>query len=195
MIEDLCFHIVDLVQNSVSAGAREIRVRIDVSLAEDRIQLEIDDDGRGMDAETRERVQDPFYTTKAGKKVGLGIPLMKETALQCDGDFSIRSDPGKGTVIRATYRLSHIDTPPLGPVADTIMQLVVATPGVNMVFRYSTDAGRFDVSTAMIREQVGEMPLTHPEVLGFLRSYIGENVSALAISMEIRGFGKAVKKG
>lgn len=181
MIEDLCFHIVDVVQNSVTAGADRVEVVIEASRLNDRIRLEICDNGRGMDAETARLVQDPFYTTKSGKKVGLGIPLMKETALQCEGMFRLTSELGKGTRIRAEYRLTHIDTPPMGPVDETMYQLIVATPEVNMVFVWMTDAGRFAVSTHEIREQIGEMSLTHPAVLSFVRNYLRENIQKLPI--------------
>lgn len=179
MIEDLCFHIVDVVQNSVTAGADRVEIEIAVSRRDDRIRLEIRDNGRGMDAQTVLRVQDPFYTTKSGKKVGLGIPLMKETAQHCDGSFELVSRMGAGTRIRAEYRLTHIDTPPLGPVADTAMQLIAATPGVDVVFAWITDQGRFDVSTGGIREQIGDMSLSHPAVLAFLREYLRENLERL----------------
>jgi signal transduction histidine kinase len=181
VIEDLCFHIVDVVQNSVSAGADRVEIQIEVSRREDRIRLQVDDNGVGMDAKTVERVQDPFFTTKSGKKVGLGIPLMKETALHCDGDFEITSRVGEGTRIRAEYRFSHIDTPPLGGVAETVFQLIAATPEVNIVFAWITDDGRFDVSSHDIREQIGDMPLSHPAVLSFLREYLQENLRLLPL--------------
>jgi len=181
VIEDLSFHIVDVVQNSVTAGADRVEIVIEASVRKDRIQLKICDNGRGMDTDTVRRVQDPFYTTKSGKKVGLGIPLMKETALHCDGAFELTSRLDKGTRIRAEYRLTHIDTPPMGPVDETIFQLIVATPEVNMVFVWMTDAGRFAVSTHEIREQIGEMSLTHPAVLSFLRNYLRENIQKLPI--------------
>jgi signal transduction histidine kinase len=181
VIEDLCFHIVDVVQNSVTAGADRVEVVIEATRRNDRIRLEICDNGRGMDAETAQLVQDPFYTTKSGKKVGLGIPLMKETALQCDGAFRLTSESGKGTRIRAEYRLSHIDTPPMGPVVDTVFQLIAATPEVNIVFAWITDAGSFRVSTREIREQIGDMSLSHPAVLSFLRDYLRENIHNLPI--------------
>jgi len=179
VIADLSFHIVDVVQNSVTAGADRVEITIEVSRRNDRIRLKISDNGRGMDSETAQLVQDPFYTTKSGKKVGLGIPLMKETALQCDGAFRLTSKLGKGTSIRAEYRLTHIDTPPMGPVDETVFQLIAATPDVDMVLAWITDAGRFAVSTHEIREQIGEMSLTHPAVLSFLRKYLRENLERL----------------
>ncbi len=181
MMAELCLHIIDLVENSARAGARNIGVRLLHSTARDRLELEIGDDGCGMDDETARLVQDPFYTTKSGKKVGLGIPLLKAAAEMTGGAFAIRSQPGQGTSVLAHFSASHIDTPPVGALADTVLTLLVAHAEINIAFRIETDSGRFELSTAEIREQVGQLPLSHPDILAFLRPYIGENLQALQL--------------
>ena len=114
MVEDICFHLIDLVQNSVAAGAGDIRLSIVESKNQDTLTLEVADDGRGMDDLTVEKVQDPFFTTKSFKKVGLGIPLLKATAQICRGDFNISSTVGRGSEVKASMQRSHLDCPPLG---------------------------------------------------------------------------------
>lgn len=192
MMAELCYHIIDLVQNSVAARAQNIIVHLEESLSKDMIMIEVKDDGKGMDAETMANVQNPFYTTKGFKKVGLGIPLFKDTSLMCDGQFYIDSTPGLGTTLRATFKRSHIDTPPLGDVRDTLLTLLIGTCGgceikpgepyaVNLAFIYTTDIGSFRISLAEIRAEIGELPLTHPDVLAFLRGYITENIDQLNV--------------
>ncbi len=192
MMAELCYHIIDLVQNSVAAGAQNIYVYLEESSQKDIIVIQVRDDGKGMDAETMENVQNPFFTTKGFKKVGLGIPLFKETAQMCDGTFSITSQPGLGTTLRATFKRSHIDTPPIGDVKDTMLTLLAGTgrntennnsetDSLNLDFTYTTDLGSFHVSLAEIKEQIEDLPLHHPEVLGFLRGYIAENIDQLCI--------------
>ena len=179
MVEDICFHIVDMVENAVAAGAETIDVFIFESDKENLLRLEVRDDGRGMDRETVEKAQDPFYTTKEFKRVGLGIPLLKATAQICNGDFRIDSRPGEGTMIRASMEKGHIDCPPLGNVADTIVGLLVSFDSRNLRFAYQNDLGEFSLSTAEIRQQVGDLHFSHPDVFRFLKGYIGEKLGRL----------------
>ena len=55
------------------------------------LSIKIIDDGCGMDAETLEKVTDPFYTSRTTRKVGLGIPLMKQNAELTGGEVKIAS--------------------------------------------------------------------------------------------------------
>ncbi len=172
MVEDICFHLTDLVQNSIAAGSTTIRLDILESEKQNILILEITDNGRGMDKETLEKVQDPFFTTKSFKKVGLGIPLFKATAQACGGDFSIRSDVNRGTEVKASMQRSHPDCPPLGNLPETLLVLLVSLDAINLQFLYRNDRGKFTISSNSIRQQIGELHFSHPEVYNFLREYI-----------------------
>lgn len=179
MVEDLCFHLLDLVQNSVAAGARTIRVDIRESSERDSLLLEVADDGRGMDRQTLLRVQDPFFTSKSFKKVGLGIPLLKATTQACNGDFRIVSRPGEGTRVRARLQKSHLDCPPMGDLETTLLSLLASLDGVDLRFSYRKGREEFSLASDEIRAQAGGLHLSHPEVYRFLRSYIHEGLGAL----------------
>ncbi|HOS60576.1 MAG TPA: ATP-binding protein, partial [Syntrophorhabdaceae bacterium] len=79
MMDDICAHITDITANSKSAGAKNILVSIEKNEKKNKLSLKISDDGKGMDKDTAEKVVDPFFSTKTGRKVGLGIPLLKGT--------------------------------------------------------------------------------------------------------------------
>jgi len=179
MVQDLCFHIFDLVQNSVAAGAGLVSVNIRDSLFRDLLELELSDNGRGMDRETVLRVQDPFYTTKSGKKVGLGVPLLKQTALHCDGSFVIESIPGQGTIVKATFRRLHLDLPPMGNLVDTVHALITTLDGVDLIFSYQNDIGSFALDTRELRQHAGALHLSHPDVSAFLQAYLQEQLGGL----------------
>ncbi len=179
MMAELCLHIIDVVQNSTAADAENVKIQLKDSQKEDLILIAVTDDGCGMDQQTLENVQNPFYTTKSGKKVGLGIPLLKAGSFDCDGSFHMQSTPGQGTNVSSTFKRSHIDTPPVGDVNDTIFTLIVGTDQCNIEFDYTTDKGAFCISIAEVKDQVGDVPLTHPEIIGFLREYISTNVQQL----------------
>ena len=180
MMEELSYHILDLVQNSIRAKATEIEVEIEDSEEKDEIIIKVKDNGIGMDKETLKRVTDPFYTTKREKKVGLGISLLKETALLCEGKFSIKSQPAKGTTILAKFKRSHIDLPPVGNLEDTLLSLLSSCQDFDIAFKIKTDKGEFILDSKDIKKELGEeIPLCSPEVVLFLRKYINSGIRRL----------------
>lgn len=62
------------------------------------VVLSIEDDGIGMDTDTRQHVFDPFFTTKAiGQGTGLGLSTAYAIVSQAGGAISVTSEPGEGT--------------------------------------------------------------------------------------------------
>ena len=101
MMREIALHLLDIAENSAAAESKNISVHVHEDLFSDRLSACVIDDGRGMDAETVEQVQDPFYTTRTTRSVGLGIPLLKLAAEQAEGSFNLESEPGKGTWVEA----------------------------------------------------------------------------------------------
>ncbi|TAN46058.1 MAG: HAMP domain-containing protein [Nitrospirae bacterium] len=63
------------------------------------VKIEVIDSGCGIEAENINRIFDPFYTTKpTGEGTGLGLWLTYEIIRNYNGDISVRSEPGKGSV-------------------------------------------------------------------------------------------------
>ena len=84
-MEDLSLHILDIVDNSIAAGAHAVTIRLVEDTATDRLTLEIEDDGAGMEEAVRKVAFDPFVTTKGTKKVGLGLALLAQASREAEG--------------------------------------------------------------------------------------------------------------
>ena len=100
-MRELSLHVLDALENSLEAGATCIELVIEENMAADRLSITIRDNGRGMDKAQLDRIFDPFFTTRSTRHVGLGVPLFKAAAERCNGNLTIASQPGEGTVLQA----------------------------------------------------------------------------------------------
>ena len=142
MMEDLSLHILDIAENSVAAGASRVLIAVEEDERRDILIFVVEDDGRGMTREERGRALDPFYTTK-GKRTGLGLPLLAQTAEHCGGALTIAPARGEGTRVTARFRFSHFDRPPLTKMAETLMTLVFGHPEVEVRYRHRRNGKDF----------------------------------------------------
>ena len=178
-MRELSLNILDIAQNSLSAGAGLVTLTVDEDSGADSLTLRVEDDGRGMDADTLQRVRDPFYTTRTTRKVGMGIPLCRMAADMTGGSLDIVSEPGKGTAVTASFSLSHIDRMPLGDMAGTVTALIRLNPGVDFVYRHTVDGRSFEMDTRELRAQLGDVPLSEPDVMEWIDGYLREQEDSL----------------
>ena len=150
-MEDLSLHILDIVENSIAAGAKNVEIKIIEERKKDLLTIEITDDGKGMDEKTLKHVLDPFFTTKNTRKVGLGLPLLAQSAEESGGNIEIESKPGRKTKVKATFGYSHIDRRPLGDVYESLKVSIVANPDIDFVFEYQKDGVNYRLDTKEIR--------------------------------------------
>jgi hypothetical protein len=185
-MREIALHLLDIAENSVAAESKNISVHVHEDLLHDRLSASVIDDGRGMDDATAQQVQDPFYTTRTTRTVGLGIPLLKLAAEMADGSFSLQSKPGKGAWVEAEFRHSHIDRMPLGDLSATFLTLLISHPQIDWTFLYritdkSGKSRDFLFESAELRSALGDISLAEPEVLTFLRGLIEEGIAEVAL--------------
>lgn len=179
-MEDLALHILDIVQNSLESGAGTIEIEIWEDSREDRMAIEVRDDGRGMDPETVARVTDPFFTTRTTRRVGMGVPLLAAAAKAAGGELTVDSKPGLGTLIRATFQHGHLDRAPLGDIETTLMVLLAGQPGRSICFRHRVNDREFELDSRDFL--AADIDLSSPVGLAILREAIRKGESGLQVS-------------
>ena len=178
-MRELSLNVMDVAQNSVRAEATVVRITVTESDKDDRLTIEIADNGCGMTQEQVQQVIDPFFTTRTTRKVGLGVPLFKLSAEQTGGSFDIQSEKGKGTTTTASYVKSHVDMTPLGDINSTVKILIQCNPDIDFVYTCTTDNGSFTLDTRELREVLGDVSLDTPDVLEWIADYLEENTKSI----------------
>ena len=178
-MRELSLNVLDIAQNSIAAGATLVTVEVTEDTTADRMAIRVEDNGRGMTAEQVRRVQDPFYTTRTTRKVGMGVPLFRMAAEMAGGGLTIRSVPGEGTRVEAEFVRSHIDRMPLGDMVDTMVTLIRMNPQMDFLYRRQLDGREMAVDTRELRGVLGDVPLNEPDVMDWIRDYIAEQTEQL----------------
>ena len=179
-MRDLSLHLLDLAQNSITAGASLVTVKISVDAA-GMLTMELIDNGKGMAPELLERVTSPFATTRTTRKVGLGIPMMKENAEKAGGTFRLGSELGRGTTLTATMDTKNIDCLPLGDLTGTLLSLMLTNPlQPDFLFEGKTPKGECSFDTREVRKVLGsEIPFNEPSVAAWLKEALEEEIEPI----------------
>jgi len=91
----------------VTITARTIRVD-DGSEGREAVVVELADEGPGMPQDVADRVFNPFFTTKP-QGSGLGLAIVRKIVDAHDGSIDLRTEPGRGTLIRVTLPVTALD--------------------------------------------------------------------------------------
>ncbi len=184
-MRELSLNVMDVAQNSITAGASLITLEVEESVPEDLLSITLTDNGCGMTPEQVEHVIDPFYTTRTTRSVGLGVPLFKMEAEMTGGSFRIASEKGKGTTLTAVFKPSSVDMIPLGDISGTVQLLISCNPALDFIFTRSyTDAAgekrEFSLKTQELREVLGgDVSLDAPDVVLWIKEFLEEQTSLL----------------
>jgi len=148
--------IADVTANSIEAGAK--LVQVSVVEKDGTIELKVVDNGKGMPPEIVARVFDPFYT-EAGKhdkrKIGMGLPFVKQTCDACGGTVSLESEQGEGTTLKCSFQADNIDLPPMGDLAAAVLSLFNFDGDFDLVFTHVKGAEEYSISRQELKEAVG----------------------------------------
>jgi C4-dicarboxylate-specific signal transduction histidine kinase len=127
---------MDIVDNSLRARAENIDIRLVENTTAHTLTLEIKDDGPGMDDDMLQNAMNPFFTTKDGKRFGLGLSLLAQSAEDAGGTMTIAKGPEHGIMITATFQTDNVDMKPMGKIDKTLRVLRAAHPEVTISFEH-----------------------------------------------------------
>ncbi|HPR33987.1 MAG TPA: sensor histidine kinase, partial [Prolixibacteraceae bacterium] len=167
------------VQNSISAESSRIELIVNEDPRRDLLTITITDNGKGMDEETRKQAADPFYTSRTTRKVGMGISLFRQSAEQSGGELTLRSKPGEGTMLEASFGFSNIDRPVMGDIAGTLTLLIGANPTIRFIYIHKTPLSEFEFDTDEVKQELDGVPIQHPGILKALKELIEENLEMI----------------
>ncbi len=180
-MNDLSLHIIDVIQNSLSAGASIIKLTIGEKVSQNLLFIEIVDNGKGMTQEQVDSLDNPFFTSRTTRRVGMGIPLFRDSAIQSGGALVVTSQVGKGTTVTATFELDNIDCPPLGDIGNSFILMVSANPNIEFLFRYVFEENEYLFDTVEIKEVLDGLPINEPSVIRTLTSMVNTNIEELKV--------------
>lgn len=178
----ICDYILDISQNAIEADSKFTELAIDQT--DLSLSVTVADTGHGMDVAELSRVRDPFFTDgrkHPNRKVGLGVPFLTQLLSQTGGDFRIDSRAAAqggcntGTTVWFRFNLGHVDTPPLGDLVWTLVQLFTFDSDYELaVSRRRIDSIGNECSYLLRRSELADAlgDLESVASIGLLRDFI-----------------------
>jgi anti-sigma regulatory factor (Ser/Thr protein kinase) len=180
-MKEIALHLLDIAENSLEAGATRVELVLELTSG-GLLEVSILDNGRGMDKDTLKRISDPFFTSRTTRRVGMGIPLLRQHAELTGGKVEIFSEKGKGTELKAVFVTGHPDIQPLGDIEGCWTMLAAFHHGVDIVLRCKTPEGEFDISSELAKQELGVEQLDGSELKTDLKRLIRNNLSAIGLT-------------
>ncbi len=180
-MKDLADHLFDILENSVKAGATEVKITLGIK---DKLFFcKIEDNGMGIKDKD---VTDPFVTSRKTRKVGLGLPLLKKAAEGTGGSLRIFNLEKGGACLEFKIDIAHIDAKPFGDVARTFVDAIYGWPKINFeIFIQNEDHKKIPVfSSKKIREIVSYPEMQQKEVRDFIYGSIEEELKKMGIDSQ-----------
>jgi signal transduction histidine kinase len=94
--------VLALLTNAAQAVPKGGKIRLGLDAAGDAARITIHDEGPGMAADVAARAFEPFFTTRPGVGIGLGLPIVQGIVERHGGRVALDTAPGKGTRVMVT---------------------------------------------------------------------------------------------
>jgi len=170
-------HIIDIIHNSIKAGASEIIIRLTVSEKDNSILLSIEDNACGISEEMLEKIRSEFYSSRKERNVGMGLALLNFQATQTGGYFDISSQICKGTKVVAKFVKNHIDCQPIGDIAGCVSSFICQFENINFSFEFQSDTTNFQIDTEQLKTTFEGIVLNQKSIINLVRQFLADNIT------------------
>ncbi|WHY01628.1 ATP-binding protein [Neobacillus sp. DY30] len=100
---------INLIKNAIESMPMGGKIKVNVKVLDGtKMDISIQDEGCGIDEESIPNLGEPFFTTKTDG-TGLGLMVSNQIVQDHHGNISIKSSPGKGTMVNVTLPISQIN--------------------------------------------------------------------------------------
>jgi len=104
--------LLNIIENATDACLRDKtekphKIIFGARRHEEKIILEITDNGIGMDSETQDKIFTPFFSSKGTKGTGLGLFIANTIIEQHGGEIKVKSNVGQGTLFQIKIPIRH----------------------------------------------------------------------------------------
>lgn len=172
-------HIYDIASNSIKAKSSNIHLKIIIQ--NNKFIFKIQDNGSGINEEILKNIFDPFITSRNKKirKVGLGLPLLKQNTELTGGYVVIDSKFGEGTYLEAQFLTNSIDMIEIGDIAGTITGLITAEISIDWEIELTSDTTSERLTTIELKNILGDIPLNNIQVIPIIKNIIQDICSTV----------------
>lgn len=201
-LEQILINLLTNARDAIDGAGRIVVSTQRIDGADAHVVLAVSDDGGGMPPEVRERVLDPFFTTKAvGHGTGLGLPTVYGLVEQHEGSLELISALGQGTTVTVTLPLCPM-TPVRGLVRPTlpakrgqgeVVLLVEDEPALRATTAECLSNAGYEVVQAVDGEHALALALTAPRVDLVLSDVVMPRLSGPELDRRLRESGKDVR--
>ncbi|MGP1515570.1 MAG: ATP-binding protein [Bacteroidales bacterium] len=142
-MDSLSHYLLDVMTNSVEAGATDIEITIRESDKKNYFRFVVQDNGCGMNKTLLKTATEEGITTKRGKNRGQGLYLLRAMVEMSEGVLQISSHNGKSTCVEWTIKRDHDKRKPLGDLIGVIADFIYSYKAVGVYFTYATEYDTF----------------------------------------------------
>lgn len=178
-MKELALHIMDVMQNSITAESTRIAVSVKTCDNDRLLTITVEDNGYGMDEETLKKATDPFHTSRTTRLVGLGLPMFKEAALLAGGDFVLESEKGKGTVLTAVFVNESIDRQPMGNLGNVFFLTMLSHQDLELSLVLSSSRGTFYFESKKFTAALERCGNSHMDAAFSAETFINEQAELI----------------